>query len=332
MIFGGMSPEYEVSLKSADSVLSCGLDEYKVEKIGITKDGNWYHFTGENEEILNDSWHKGKNISPVSPCKGGFLIQGAKRYAPDIVLPVAHGDFMEDGRLQAVFEHFKIPYVGSSSYASFIAYNKHLTKAVARGLSIPVAKDFLISREDLKSPDKIKEVAKKIGYPVFVKPSSSGSSMGASIVRCEGELLERVKEALTFSPCVLIEELICGRECEACVLEIEGSPTVIGVGEISYDSPFYDYDTKYNSSGVSYKIPPSLDEGVKNAIFSHSLRLFCQLGCGGLCRFDYFVTESGKYFFNEVNTLPGLTKSSLAPMLCESKGISLKKLVKILCS
>ena len=111
VIFGGMSPEYEVSLKSAYAVLSCGLDEYEITKIGITKDGNWYHFTGENEEILNNSWHKGKNISPVSPCKGGFLIQGAERYVPDIVLPVAHGDFMEDGRLQAVFEHFQIPYV-----------------------------------------------------------------------------------------------------------------------------------------------------------------------------------------------------------------------------
>ncbi len=331
LIFGGKSSEYEVSLRSAFFALS-NIDStlFDVTTIGISRDGKWYFYSGDANGILNDSWLNENSTTPVlfDFSRGVFLYNG-KDYLPDIVFPVMHGDFAEDGKIQGLFDMLGIKYVGCDMYSSIFCYNKHLTKEIARGLDIPVAQGLVVTYECLDNFFWTICKANKLGFPVFVKPSGSGSSVGVTLVERPCMLYSAVATALNYSSHVLIEKAIDGCECEIGVLYNKGCITLSPVGKISYDSPFYDYDTKYHSSKVTYEIPAKISSEAESKIQAYARALFLALGCSSLARLDFFVSGD-EVVFNEINTMPGLTNSSMLPMLFNSKGVSPSELVSII--
>ncbi len=332
LIFGGKSKEYEVSLRSAYFALkSIDPSLFDVCVIGITREGKWYFYKGEYEHILNDCWEKGELCPVQIDFSRGCLLMEQIPYKPDIIFPIMHGENYEDGRIQGLFDMLGLKYVGCDFFSSVLCFNKHLTKQIARGLQIPVAKDALVTRRDLDSFfDVVCRAHYDLSLPVFVKPSGAGSSFGVRRVRNIGNLYQATKGALEHSPYALIEEQIDGEECEIGVLEANGSLMLSPVGKIKHQGDFYDYNTKYHSSTVEYEIPAKIDPVARNKIQLYARELFCALGCKGLARFDFFV-KGDKVVFNEVNTMPGLTDSSMYPMLFEKGGVFAPELIKAIC-
>lgn len=331
LIFGGKSNEYEVSLRSAYFILkSIDNSLFDVRMIGITRDGKWYFYSGDYEKILDNSWHKDECEGVIFDLSKGCFLCNGMEYRPDVAFPVMHGDFCEDGRLQGLFDIFGISYTGCGFFSSILSYNKHFTKQIARELKIPVARDILVTRDDLESFfDIVCRVYYDLSLPVAVKPCGSGSSVGVSIVNKIGDLYIAVKKALEYSPYALIEEFIVGDECEIGVLVKNGKAILSPVGKIVHGGCFYDYDTKYHSVKVKYEIPAKISPEASNKIRVYSRELFDRLGCKCLSRFDFFV-RGNEVIFNEVNTMPGFTNGSMYPMLFESEGILASELIAII--
>lgn len=328
VLFGGKSEEYEVSLRSAYSVLeSIDKDKYEITKIGITKDGKFLHFTGDNEEILKDCW-----MEHAMPVKIDFSTGCVDNIGKiDIVFPVVHGTFCEDGRLQGIFDALDIKYVGCDSHSSFLCMDKHLCKMVAQSVGIPVVKSLCITKKQMDNFHSVLRDVSKIGYGVFIKPALSGSSRGCCYVDKEEDLYSAIDKAFLYSKKVLIEEFIEGIECEIGALEVSRDNIIFSeVGSLSYDSDFYDYETKYINAGTRYQIPANLPREITNKIKEYARTLFSALGCGGLSRLDFFVKPDGTVYFNEINTMPGFTKISMYPMLFKNLGYSMREIIDIL--
>lgn len=328
VLFGGKSEEYEVSLRSAYSVLtSIDTDRYEIKKIGITREGSFLHFTGDNEEILNDSWQ-----AHTSPVKIDFSTGSVDNLGKsDIVLPIVHGTFCEDGRLQGIFEALDIKYVGCDSHSSFLCMDKHLCKMVAGSVGVPVTKSLCVTKSDMDNFNEVLENVSKIGYGVFIKPALSGSSRGCTYVDRADSLYSAINEAFLYSKKVLIEEFIEGIECEIGALELsDGSVIFSEVGALSYDSEFYDYEAKYIKGGTKYEIPAKLPREITSKIKEYAKTLFNAFGCRGLSRLDFFVKADGAIYFNEINTLPGFTKISMFPMLFKNLGYSMREILNIM--
>lgn len=320
IIFGGKSEEYEVSLRSAYCVLeNIDTDKYKITKIGVTRDGKWFKFLGENDEILKDEWQKHTEIIKIDFSTGCVDNLGEI----DIIFPVMHGTFCEDGRLQGIFEALNIKYVGCDSLSSFLCMDKELTKMVAEKHGVPVVPSICIaSKADLP---------KKISYPVFIKPCLSGSSRGASRVECDTILDSALDNAFLYSSKVLIEKFIDATECEIGALQLPNGEVIFSeVGSLSYSSDFYDYETKYINSGTAYSIPAKIPTEISDKIKKYAKILFECLGCRDFARLDFFVTNSYEIYFNEINTLPGFTSISMYPMLFENMGYSIGEIIDIL--
>ncbi len=329
VIFGGESKEYEVSLSSAYSVLlEIDTERYNVIKIGITKDGKWYLYSGDNSKILNDTWHKSEDKRElfIDINKGAFFIEG-KELKIDKILPVLHGEYGEDGRYASIFDALKIDYSGCQFFSGAFSMDKDVTKLIAKRESVPVANWMVVYKGDLKNIQKIYRGAKKIGYPVFIKPSRTGSSVGVSCATNESELREALEVAFLSSPKVLIEEKIDGCESEVALISQNGKLIVSTVGQIKYKSEFYDYDTKYNSSEVEYIIPAKLTKRNESDIRKYAKKLWRALEIKDLCRMDFFVTPKGEIIFNEVNTFPGFTEISMFPKLLMHDGYSFKDII-----
>lgn len=370
VIFGGKSTEYDVSLKSAYAILeNVDLEKYDLIKLGITKEGLWYIYEGDNEKILKDEWLKDRVLPVTFDISTGHLIVLDKNmYAIniDVIFPVLHGGYGEDGRLQGLFDIMGVRYVGCGAFASHICMDKSLAKTVAEKEGFTVAKSVTVnpkltypvcSRTGLK-PNKKRSLPcvreggnvvdervvdttnkplkqnqshfvenAKLTCPVFVKPTMSGSSVG--VYRAENEqMLENcVKKALTFGDSVLIEEEIQGSEIEVGVMEIDGKIVVSPVGMIKYKGEFYDYDTKYNCKENEYIIPAKISENVAERVRKTAKRLFIAFGCKGLARLDFFLKNDGSIVFNEVNTMPGFTEISMFPKLFMSQGLSFGDIV-----
>lgn len=323
IMFGGRSEEYEVSLSSAYSVLeSIDKDKYEIVKIGINKQGEFLLFNGCNEDVLNDRWELKSSAIDISPFSPTNKILSKIH----TVFPVVHGTFCEDGRLQSLFEALNVKYVGSDSHSSFLCMDKHLCKLVAKELGIKTAKFLCVSKNQ---PLPLKKL-QKISYPVFVKPSLSGSSRGASRVMEARELIPAINEAFKYSHKVLIEEFLTATECEIGVLQEKSSTVLSSVGALSHNGAFYSYEEKYINNRTSYQIPASISNESKNKIEKWSKSLFSAFNCRGLARIDFFVTPDNQVFFNEINTLPGFTKNSMYPMLFKNQGYSLTRLIDTL--
>lgn len=330
VVFGAQSNEHEVSLKSAYAILEAiDVSKYEVHKIGITRQGKWFCFRGENKEILNDVWYQNPKNEPICVdfLRKTLLARGSELRL-DAVFPIMHGEYGEDGRVQSLFELLGIPLVGVSSASAVLCMDKGISKAVATRELIPVVPYISVRRGEYD----IKELKEQIPprCELFVKPARSGSSVGISKISCVSELEGALEIALDVCDEALIEKGIRGRECEVAVL-CDGEKTVVSdVGEISYKASFYDYNTKYNSRGVKYKIPAKIPEECRNLCQKYAKELFCALGVRSMARVDFFVSEDGAVYFNEVNAIPGFTRGSMYPMLMRHAGYPLKELIDAL--
>ena len=334
VLFGGKSTEYEVSLRSATFVLSV-MEKlpYKIHKIGITKEGKWFLFKGNDSEILEDKWHKNPQNMPICvDFSQKALFTSDETIFPDIIFPVMHGEDGEDGRVQSVAELLDISLVGVDSFSASLCMDKEKCKIIAQESSIPVTPYISLKKGDkdnFKIVDMVRKELKK-GADVFVKPSKGGSSVGISRVRNEKLLDCAIETAFSFCDTVLIEKTVKGHECEVAILEKDGELIISEVGEISYEGDFYDYDVKYKSSSVRYEIPAKIPQESRTLCQKYAKELFVSLGCRSFARIDFFVDDNEGVYFNEINAIPGFTNISMYPMLISHMGISHSELISTL--
>ena len=337
VLFGGISPEHEVSLRSAEFVLSClDPEKYNVFPVGITKDGDWVLYTGTDYSLLpTGEWlnHEGNRRAAISPVRGQGLLsfEGdcVVREWIDVVFPVLHGENGEDGAMQGLLQMAGIPYVGPHVAASAVAMDKTLTKLVADQAGVTQAKWMLVRNTELcnRVEDMLDAVEEKFQYPVFVKPAGTGSSVGVSKAKNRAELKDALLKAGTFDEKILVEEFIHGREVEVAVLGND-NPMASICGEIDSGADFYDYDAKYvTDTSVAY-IPARITEEVEEQVREAAVKIYTAIGCQGLSRVDFFVTYEGdRVVFNEINTLPGFTSISMYPKLFAASGIESHQLI-----
>ncbi len=336
ILFGGKSPEHDVSINSASTIISNIKDsDYNVIPIYITKEGKWLLYDGCIDSLANVPWERFGTpciISPDSSHVGLLRIVGdrVKTIHIDVVFPVMHGCPGEDGTVQGLLELAGIPYVGSSVAASAIAMDKAMTKLVASHLKIRQAEYITVLKEELADKKEVlKRIRYKIGYPCFVKPAKAGSSVGISKASDKSEIEAALELAAKYDDKIVIEKAIVGRELECAILGSGGVDTeASSVGEIIAAAEFYDYDAKYNNSESKTIVPAEIDESISDEIRAQALKIFKAIGCRHLSRVDFFLeNETNKIYFNEINTLPGFTAISMYPMLWANMGISTSDLV-----
>ena len=318
VLFGGRSSEHEVSLSSASNVLSAiDREKYNVRTIGITKNGIWYLYKGDEKKIKDGSWENEDNDTVCISLGGdGMFTSKGEKIPCDVVLPVLHGEYCEDGRLQGLLDTCGIKYVGCTLTASDASMNKYLTKLVAENWNVPVTKYIHVrERRFTHHKDELFNDVKAIfSYPVFVKPVSAGSSVGASKVNCEDELEAALANAIKYGGEALIEEYKKAKEIEVAVFGND-DPIASVCGEINPGAEFYDYDTKYKNDTASFYIPARISKKTSKQVREYALRIFRALGCRGLSRVDFFVDDEENILFNEINTFPGFTNISMYPTL-----------------
>lgn len=338
VLFGGKSSEYEVSLSSAYAVLSnVDLQRYELVKIGITREGEWFLYDGPLDAIADGSWCRDTaslTAVAVDPAAGRrtflfFTPGGMIKKQIDVVFPVLHGTFGEDGTLQGLLSMAGIPMVGCGCMASALCMDKAMTKAVLNAAGVRQAKAIVVRRTQI--PEEAKAIAlaieEKLGYPIFVKPARAGSSVGVSKVKTEEGLLSALEKAFLEDEKVVVEECIFGKEIEVAVLEERGRYTVSVPAEIEPGTEFYDYETKYVSDCAKYYIPARLDGAKAEEVRRRAEYIFRALDCRGLSRVDFFVTDGGEVILNEVNTLPGFTPISMYPKLMMHAGLTYGELI-----
>lgn len=293
VLFGGKSAEHEVSLKSAKNIIAA-LDKtkYDITPIEINKDGV-------------------------------FDLSVLKKF--DVIFPVLHGPFGEDGSMQGVFKIVGVPFVGPSVLGSAVGMDKDVMKRLLNEAGIKNARCVVLRNGDKISFDKVK---KNLGLPVFVKPANLGSSVGVSKVKNEVDWNRAIKNAFLYDSKILVEEMVVGRELECAVLGND-KPRASKVGEVILNAEFYSYDTKYiDADGAVTEIPAkNLSKNIEKKIQDIAIKTFQTLNCEGLSRVDVFLKENGDIYVNEINTLPGFTSISMYPKLWQVSGLPLTKLL-----
>lgn len=337
VLFGGESSEYEVSLLSSSFIIN-SLDEekYDIVKIGITKEGGWYLYTGAVEAIADGSWIKDPNNATafISPDKnvGGIVVLRdgrAEIIKLDVVFPVLHGKNGEDGTIQGLFKMSGIPYVGCNTLSSAVCMDKAVTHSLLAAANIDQAHYLWFYSDRFEAePEKIKnKITARFDFPVFVKPANAGSSVGVSKVTCAKELDSAIIKAAGEDIKIIVEEGIIGQEVECAVLGNRDAKASM-VGEIGASAEFYDYDDKYKNGTSKTYIPAHLSEETTEKIRSIAVRAYRILGCAGLSRVDFFVRSSdNKVILNEINTIPGFTSISMYPKLWIASGMTAESLV-----
>ena len=304
---GGQSTEHEVSIKSGFNILtSANKDKYNINVLYITQMGDFAAFPMPNDISLESFFDLLKTTKAEN--KTHVLKEHFSCNKNKVVFPIIHGQFGEDGRIQGLFDYLCVPYVGSSVSASAVGMDKALMKLVAKSLDIPMA-DFVC----LNSADEIFECREKLEFPLFVKPSNGGSSVGASSAKNMKELECALNLAFKYDNKVLVEELIVGREIEVCILGNKN--LLLGAGEFIRDPSFFDYHAKYLDKSLKMQIPAIVDNDDLKKIEEYAVKIFNAIGAKGLSRVDFFYTDEGLIFFNEINTLPGFTLMSMYPSL-----------------
>ena len=337
VLFGGISPEHDVSLRSAESVLkNMDPEKYNIFPVGITKEGEWFLFGSTDYSMLpGGNWLQcpDNRKATISPIRGqGLLIfEGdcVVREMIHVVFPVLHGENGEDGAMQGLLQMAGIPYVGPHVSASAVAMDKTLTKLVADNAGVKQAAWQLVRSSELTTHmDQIVErLEEKFSYPMFVKPAGTGSSVGVSKAADRDALCAALNHAGKFDGKILVEEFINGREIEVAVMGND-SPVASVCGEIDSGAEFYDYDAKYvTDTSVAY-IPARISEAVEEFVREEAVKIYQAIGCRGLSRVDFFVTyDDERVVFNEINTLPGFTSISMYPKLFGASGIAYSDLI-----
>lgn len=308
LLYGGNSYEYEVSCKSAKSIMeNYDRKKFVIIPVLITKTNNWFVY----DDKLNNSIYNVDNI-----------IEFIKNF--DIVFPIIHGFGGEDGKLQGMLDFFNIKYVGSKTLTSAIGMDKEISKILFSYLGIPVT-PYLVVKKDYN----IKEIERFLSYPIIIKPCNGGSSIGVNKANNKNELKKGIIEALKYDKKVLLEKYIKGRELECAILETK-ELIISDIGEILSENEIYDYEAKYIKKSHT-NIPNDIPKNIKKQIQKYSKKVFEFLECKDLCRIDFFYDEENKkIYLNEINTLPGFTEISMYPKLITNKKISYKDLITYL--
>lgn len=312
ILFGGNSFEHEISCKSVNYVIkNIDIKKFKYKLVGIDFNNDWFEIN--NIDTIDKNW-KNKNIKQVNN-----IISYIKKF--DIVFPVIHGNYGEDGKLQALFEIANNKYVGCNSYSNIICYDKLLTKLILEKYDIPQVKYYIYN--DKLNIDNIK-------YPVIIKPCKCGSSIGINIADDKKELKKALKEALKYDSNIIIEEYIKNkRELECAVIEKKNKIITSDIGEIKNNDSWYDFDSKYINS-IDTMIS-DIDNIIKNEITMYSKKIFKILNCKDLSRIDFlYDKDNKKLYFNEINTMPGLTEISMFPKLLNNLGLDNKEIINTL--
>ncbi len=309
ILFGGNSFEHEISCKSVNFIIKnidTNLFEYSVA--GLDYNNNLYKV--DKYLYINKNWKNNIKEQVID------IVSYFKSF--DIIFPIIHGNTLEDGKLQSLFELFNIKYVGSNSYSSLISYDKLITKILLEKYSIPQV-PYYIYNKDLNIKD--------IKFPVIVKPCKCGSSIGISIANNKKELKNSIKKALKYDSQIIIEKFIKNnRELECAILQKKHKLVISDIGEIINNGKWYDYDSKYESK--TNTVISDIDDKIKKEIKFYCSKIFKILNCSNLSRIDFlYDIENKKLYFNEINTMPGFTDISMYPKLMENEGISFKNLI-----
>lgn len=341
LLFGGRSGEHEVSLTSAMSVLKAlDPDKYEVVLIGITRDGGWRLGAAAREaevQALRQVLDEGQPVTPsADPSQPGLVplyspswSAGSGRATVDVVFPVLHGTFGEDGTVQGVLELAGIPYVGAGVLGSAAGMDKDVMKRLFRDAGLPVVPWVLAWRREWeREPARVRrQIEREIGYPLFVKPANLGSSVGISKVHKRVELAPALDLAAQYDRKILVEKAVAGREIECAVLGNE-CPEASLPGEVIPVNEFYDYEAKYIKEGSELIIPAKLTPRQTKQVREFSVRAFQAIDCAGMARVDFLLERrTGRVFVNEINTIPGFTPISMYPKMWEASGVPYPKLV-----
>lgn len=324
ILFGGQSTEHEVSRVSATSVLNhIDNQKYTIYPIGITKDGNWFQYKGNIENIGSGKWENDLE----NKIEGGINLLLNKEV--DVVFPVLHGMYGEDGTIQGLCKLMNLPCVGPSVMSSAVCMDKVYTKYLLEHEGIKQADYVVVNAFDYNKNSKqfINAIENKLGYPCFVKPANSGSSVGITKAHDRATLETGLVEALKHDRKVLVEVGINAREIEVAVLGND-EPKASVPGEVIPAKEFYDYEAKYENAASKLLIPADLNEEEMNSIRELAVKIYKKLDCSGMARVDFLVDkESGEVYLNEVNTLPGFTSISMYPKMWEATGLSYGELI-----
>mgnify|MGYP000933601478 CR=1 FL=1 len=334
IIYGGRSPEHEVSLRSASSVFDAiDKNKYIVVPVYITKNGQWYQAPPKLESFTNpDSFRRDARLvfSP-DPNDGGFLKISenslATKLHTDVCFPVLHGMFGEDGTLQGLMDLANVAYVGCGTLASAVGMDKVIMKAAFRDAGLKVGPFFwFLKPEWIENPGMIIERMKRRDCPLFIKPANLGSSVGISRVTRPDEFEKAIELALSYDRKILVEDAVLGRELEVSVLGND-RPEASIPGEIVSHSSFYDYKEKYLSDTAELIIPAPLSQEIKERAQKFAVIAFRAVDGSGLARVDMFLDSSEQILINEINTLPGFTSISMYPKLWEASGLTYRNLI-----
>lgn len=330
IICGGQSTEHIISRMSCTSVLkNIHKDHYDMTLVGIDLDGNWYILNQNQEDLTQDSWLD--QSTPVDDVYGLL-----KEY--DVVYPILHGMYGEDGTIQGLFELAQVPYVGCRVLGSSVSMDKIYTKKILETVGIPQVKSLYVKKrydgklvvvdEKFNESDDILNIVKeKLGFPCFIKASNSGSSVGCYRVDQEEMLMNKLTEAAKYDRKIVVEECIDCIELETAVLGND-DPIVSRVGQIMPHGEFYTFESKYEDEESKTCIPALVSQDIQDQIREYALKVFKAVDGHGLSRVDFFLDKkTNKIYLNEINTMPGFTKISMYPQLMEDFGISYSELI-----
>jgi D-alanine-D-alanine ligase len=328
VVYGGRSSEHAISCVSAGSILrNLDPERFEVVPVGIARDGSWLRADADPDDLaIADGELPEVSGQSTAPLDGvGEILAGV-----DVVFPILHGPYGEDGTIQGLLELAGLPYVGAGVLASAAGMDKEFAKKLMAAEGLPIG-DYLVLRPGRSEPSA-EEIA-RLGFPLFVKPARGGSSIGVSRVTEPAGLAAAIAEARRHDPKVIIEAAVNGRELECGVLEFpDGAVRASTIGEIRVagvagrDDGFYDFETKYLDDAAELDVPASVDDATEKVLQDLAIRTFTALDCQGLARVDFFLTEDGPVI-NEINTMPGFTTISMYPRMWGASGVDYQTLV-----
>jgi D-alanine-D-alanine ligase len=330
LLFGGVSGEHEVSIVSAKAIAGAfnaeeNASKYELLPFYIKKDGSW-----QDPDVATQVLSSGKALS--SDSKPNLWQFPSEAETVDVWFPILHGPNGEDGTIQGLLSLMQVPFVGSGVLGSAAGMDKIAMKSVFAQAGLPQVKYMALTREQVWSnpcifPKLCDDIEQTLSYPCFVKPANLGSSVGIAKVRSRSELEAALDNAASYDRRIIVEAGVTAREVECAVLGND-NPQASTVGEITYESDFYDYQTKYTSGQADLLIPATLPNAVIEQIKQQAIQAFTALDCAGLARVDFFYVEAtGEVLINEINTLPGFTATSMYPQLWANSGFSFPELV-----
>ena len=337
VLFGGRSAEHEVSIQSARNIVDAlDMDKYEVVLIGIDKQGRWSLneaslalLESGDESLPAYEGSEEQRVTLVSEATGGELVRtsdNAHLGAVDVVFPVLHGPFGEDGTVQGMLKLFDVPFVGGGVLGSAVGMDKDVMKRLLRDAGLPIG-DFDVVHRHTRDQANFEATVEKLGRPVFVKPANMGSSVGISKVTDTARFEAALDEALRYDSKVVVEAMIEGREIECAVLGNE-VPEASIPGEVIPHHDFYSYAAKYlDENGAALEIPAKLTDDQVSRVRDLSIEVFETLCCEGMGRVDLFLTPDDDLVVNEINTIPGFTRISMYPKLWEASGVPYGELI-----